>query len=62
MPLEIFLVNVYSMLNAGDAALTIETIQQLRENFPGCHITMSIDDSDVQLSNVKIVESINASD
>lgn len=60
MPLEVLLVNVNSMLNAGDAALTFETIRQLRDNFPGCHITLSSNTLELGLNDVKIVESINA--
>ncbi len=60
MPLEVLLVNVHSMLNTGDAALTLETIQQLKDNFPGCHITLQMDDPDTRSLNVNVLESIFA--
>lgn len=57
---NILLINVHSSSNAGDAALMLVTLQQLRQNFPGCHITLVMDDPDTNLDNVKIVESIFA--
>jgi len=41
---NILIINVHSSCNIGDDALTLVTIQQLRENFPECHLTLTIDD------------------
>jgi colanic acid/amylovoran biosynthesis protein WcaK/AmsJ len=60
MPLEVLLINVHSMLNTGDAALTLETIRQLKDNFPGCHITLLMDDPDTRSVDAKVLESIFA--
>jgi colanic acid/amylovoran biosynthesis protein len=60
MPLEVLLINVHSMLNTGDAALTLETIQQIKDNFPGCDITLLMDDPETKCGDVKVVESIFA--
>jgi colanic acid/amylovoran biosynthesis protein len=37
-------INLHSSQNLGDSAITEETIRQLRENFPGAHITLSMND------------------
>ncbi len=57
---NILLINIHSSRNAGDAALLLATLQQLRQNFPGCLITLAMDDPDPDLKNVRIVESISA--
>ncbi|GAB4580205.1 MAG: polysaccharide pyruvyl transferase family protein [Anaerolineales bacterium] len=44
MPENIYLINVHSFANAGDAALTLVTIQQLEKNFPGSRFTLQLDD------------------
>lgn len=44
MPENIYLINVHSFANAGDAALTLATIQQLEKNFPSCQLTLQLDD------------------
>ena len=44
MPTNILLLNVHSYCNAGDAAMTEVAKGQLRQNFPGCRITVMIND------------------
>ena len=44
--LKILLINTHSFKNAGDAALALVTIQQFEEKFPGCKITLSMNDPD----------------
>ena len=44
MSQNIYLINIHSFANAGDAALTLATIQQLERNFPGCDVTLQVDD------------------
>lgn len=44
MPENIYLINVHSFANAGDAALTLATIQQLEKHFPASQITLQLDD------------------
>lgn len=43
-PLNILLINLHSSRNAGDDALTLVTIQQLKAAFPGARITLAIND------------------
>ena len=57
---NILLVNVHSSCNAGDAALTLATLQQLRQNFPGCCITLAMDDPDQPDPDVTVVPSLFA--
>jgi colanic acid/amylovoran biosynthesis protein len=44
MPENIYLINVHSFANAGDAALTLATMQQLEKHFPACQLTLQLDD------------------
>jgi colanic acid/amylovoran biosynthesis protein len=44
MTTHILLINVHSSRNAGDAALTQVTLEQLAEAFPDNHITLAMDD------------------
>lgn len=57
---NILLINVHSSRNAGDAALTLATLQQLRQNFPGCRITLAMDDPDQPDPDVTVVPSLFA--
>jgi colanic acid/amylovoran biosynthesis protein len=57
---NILLIHIHSSRNAGDAALTLATIQQLRQNFPSCHITLAMDDPDQPDPNVTVVSSLFA--
>ena len=57
---NILLINVHSSRNAGDAALTLATLQQLRQNFPGCRITLAMDDPDQPDPEVTVVPSLFA--
>ncbi len=43
---KILVVNVHSSRNAGDAALTLAAVKQLKDNFPGCEVTLAMDDPD----------------
>jgi colanic acid/amylovoran biosynthesis protein len=45
-PIKILLINLHSSRNAGDAALAKIAIQQLVSNFPGSHITLSMNEPD----------------
>lgn len=55
---KILVVNIHSSRNAGDAALMLATLQQLRQNFPECNITLIMDDPDKSQDGVIVVESI----
>lgn len=55
---DILLINVHSSRNAGDAALTLATLQQLRQNFPGCRITLAMDDPDQPDPDVTVIPSL----
>lgn len=57
MTTRILLINVHSSCNAGDAALTAVTLQQLRENFQNAKITLSMDDPDSHHGPEKVVKS-----
>lgn len=43
-PVRILIVNLHSSHNAGDAALTLVAIQQLRDSFPNSQITLAMND------------------
>lgn len=58
MPTNILIINVHSSCNAGDAALTLTAIQQLRENFPQSRLTVAMDDPDSTLRDVRIIGSL----
>jgi colanic acid/amylovoran biosynthesis protein len=55
---KILLANIHSSRNAGDAALMLATLQQLRQNFPKCNITLIMDDPDESQDDAIVVESI----
>lgn len=42
--MNILIINVHSSTNAGDAALTLQTVTGLQTAFPHCSITLSMDD------------------
>ncbi len=42
--MNILVINVHSLTNTGDAALTLEMLRQLRQQFPDSRITMAMDD------------------
>jgi colanic acid/amylovoran biosynthesis protein len=44
MTIKIALINIHSFHNAGDAALSLVAIQQIREHFPNCEITLIMND------------------
>ncbi len=44
MSTRVLLMNVHSLKNCGDAALTQVAVEQLRKNFPGCQISILLND------------------
>jgi colanic acid/amylovoran biosynthesis protein len=44
MGLKILLINVHSTRNTGDQVLMLVTLQELQKNFPGCSLSISMDD------------------
>jgi len=42
--IKILMINVHSSCNAGDDALTLVSLQQLKENFPDSKVSLAIDD------------------
>jgi colanic acid/amylovoran biosynthesis protein len=54
---NILVLNVHSFRNAGDAALTQATIRQLRENYPGCRITLVMNDPQSHTGDEVVVPS-----
>ncbi len=57
---NILLINVHSSRNAGDAALVQVTLEQLQQNFPGCRLTLSMDDPSSHLGSEPTTGSIFA--
>jgi colanic acid/amylovoran biosynthesis protein len=57
---NILIINVHSLKNAGDAALSQVTIDQVKSNFPQSNITLILDDPDPRSDNVNMVSSLNA--
>lgn len=55
---KILLINVHSSRNAGDAALTQVTLQQIAENFPGSQVTLSMDDPESHLGPEQAIGSV----
>jgi len=55
---KILLINVHSSCNAGDHALTLVAISQLKKNFPGCEIEIVIDDPDSYPGEESTISSI----
>jgi colanic acid/amylovoran biosynthesis protein len=56
-PPYILMINLHSSCNAGDAALTLAAIHQLKENFPGCTLTLAINDPGSYRGSEKVVGS-----
>ena len=54
---RILLINLHSSKNAGDAALAITAIQELKENFPGSEIVLSMNDKDSHSGSEPLVDS-----
>lgn len=54
---RILLINLHSSKNAGDAALAITAIQQLKENFPGSEIILSMNEKDSHTGSEPLVDS-----
>jgi len=55
---KILIINVHSSCNAGDEALTLVSIKQLIENFPGAEISVAIDDPTNYAGLEKVLTSI----
>jgi colanic acid/amylovoran biosynthesis protein len=56
--MNILVINVHSLTNAGDAALTLEMLRQLRECFPGGQITLAMDDPEPLGADARVIGSI----
>lgn len=56
--MNILVINVHSLTNTGDAALTLEMLRQLREQFPGSRITLAMDDPTPTDGDTRIIGSI----
>ena len=54
----ILLINIHSSDNAGDAALTRVTLDQLKQYFPGFGVTLSMDDAHSHVGWERVVGSI----
>ncbi len=50
-PLTILMINLHSSRNAGDAALAITAVQQLRTCFPGSRVILSMNDPESHVSD-----------
>ncbi|MEW6718789.1 MAG: polysaccharide pyruvyl transferase family protein [Chloroflexota bacterium] len=55
--MNILLVNLHSFHNAGDAALTVEAIRQLKASFPGSRITLVMNDAASYTGEERVLES-----
>ena len=60
MSTNILIINLHSFRNAGDAALALSAIEQIRENFPDSQITLSLTDRDNYSGSEKIVDSFTS--
>jgi len=57
---RISLLNLHSFYNAGDAALACLAIDQIKDNFPGCRLTLLINDPDSYTGLEKAVPSFTS--
>lgn len=57
---EILIINVHSSRNAGDAALTLVTLEQLKQHFPHCHFVLAMDDPQSHSGEGQAVESFSS--
>ena len=57
---EILLINVHSLKNAGDAALTRVAVDQIEANFPNSSVTLVLDDPEDHAEYLDIISSLNA--
>ena len=57
---EILLINVHSLKNAGDAALTQVAVEQIEANFPKGNVTLVLDDPEDHADYKNIISSLNA--
>lgn len=56
---EILLINVHSLKNAGDAALTHVSLQQIDKYFPECNVMLVLDYPENDTYNSRIISSLN---
>ncbi len=56
--MNILIINIHSSTNAGDAALTMQTIAGLQRSFPGCHLTLAMDDPASHMGDERKIASI----
>ncbi len=57
---EILLINVHSLKNAGDAALTQVAVDQIETNFPKGNVTLVLNDPEPHTEYKNIISSLNA--
>ncbi len=57
MSKSILMINVHSSCNAGDAALALVAVEQLRKHFSDCRVRMSMDTPDSHLGDEKALSS-----
>ena len=57
---KILMINIHSIMNAGDAALTLVAIQQLEKEFPEAQISLSMNDPHYVKENILIHRSFFA--
>jgi len=55
--MKALLINVHSNRNAGDAALTLQALRQLQDNFPGVELTLAMDDPESYAGEARTVPS-----
>jgi colanic acid/amylovoran biosynthesis protein len=56
--MNILIINIHSSTNAGDAALTLQTIACLQASFPGCSLTLAMDDPASHMGSERTIASI----
>ena len=57
---EILLINVHSLENAGDVALTHVSLQQIEKYFPECNVKLVLDFPENDSSDYQIIRSLNS--
>ena len=56
--MNVLLTNIHSIRNAGDHALMQMAVRRIREIFPGCSVTLSMDDPDKNIDTSLVVASL----
>jgi colanic acid/amylovoran biosynthesis protein len=60
MPVRILMVNVHSCQNSGDAALLDAAVRQLQRHFPGCQVTLAMNDPGSYRGEARALGSLTA--